>query len=743
MTQPVNPYVAGIPLRGKEGFFGRQEILKWVTRELRNPGTNALVLAGQRRIGKTSLLLQLNRILPADTFLPIYFDLQDQATRPLGQVLAALANKVARQAGAKSPDPNAFDVYGRYFHETFLPKFYQTMGETRRLVLLFDEFDALDQATKQELAEVIAAKALFPFLRRVMEDPRLAFVFAVGRQVEDLSLDFTAIFKGSLSKEIWVLNRESAEELVRQAETNDTLRFTKRAVDRLLGLTSGHPYLTQLICQRIWERAYKRNLTAMPTVDLSEVKAAVSDALEAGKYPLTWLWNGLSYDEQIYAAALAEVADKEGETISEDQVRQVLITHVAYLDVRELEQASRYLVKRRVLEESGEREYRFAVEFFRRWVRRYQPLQEVTYKLDRVDLLAERSFEVGLRAFRRDDWETSIPYFRETLVANPGHLRARLCLGKALLELDLPKLAKEAVGELKKAYELDQSTTRSLLTHALVTYAMVLKQEGDKDGALKICEEALQLSPNDQQAQEMCAAVRNELRNAASGQKVLDVVPITYWKTDARQNEESISPLQFVSTPHVITITGASRAGKSTTVGYLLAYTHAGFKPKLVPKYTTRRPRSDDRDSEAVCLENIPPQCDLIYEQYGERYGLELRALFELVANGQSPVVILNDVRVVEDVRNAFRELVKSIFIFRQDPLSKEYHQELIESRGRAGQVRFEKAQTLYRIYIENIHLFNHVIINSGTFDELEMQVRQIVKDLNQGRNQLLREGVK
>jgi hypothetical protein len=57
----------------------------------------------------------------------------------------------------------------------------------------------------------------------------------------------------------------------------------------------------------------------------------------------------------------------------------------------------------------------------------------------------------------------------------------------------------------------------------------------------------------------------------------------------------------------------------------------------------------------------------------------------------------------------------------------------LIESRGEAGEVRFEKARTIYRIYIENIYLFDHVIINSGTFEELEVQVGQIVKSLEQG----------
>jgi hypothetical protein len=391
MAEPVNPYVAGSALRWEKGFYGRQDTLKWVAQELRNPGTNALVLSGQRRIGKTTLLLQLERILPADIFLPVYFDLEDQTKLPLRQVLADLADTVAKRANWKSFDLDALDDQGRFFRHSFLPQLYQVLGESRRLVLLLDEFDVLDQIAEAELPEMAAAKTLFPFLRTVMtEDSRPAFVFVVGRQAEDLSLDFTATFKGSLMREIWALDRESAESLVRQAEANSTLRFTDRAVERILSLTSCHPYLTQLLCQRIWGRAYVGNPTTLPQIDVPEVDAAVPDVLEVGEHALIWLWKGLSPTEKIYAAALAEAADREEKTISEDQVVQVLTTHAARLRKREVELAPRDLVKRRVLVEvSREGEYRFAVELFRHWVRQNKPLQSVKDELDQVNLLAE------------------------------------------------------------------------------------------------------------------------------------------------------------------------------------------------------------------------------------------------------------------------------------------------------------------------------------------------------------------
>jgi len=560
VNQPANPYVAGAPLRSEQGFFGRQDTLEWVARELRNPATNALVLFGQRRIGKTTILLQLERILPADAFLPFYFDLQDQATRPLSRVLADLADTVAERIGLEPPDPADFDDEGLFFRREFLPRLYQTLGETRRPVFLLDEFDVLDQAAEAELPDTVAAKALFRFLRRTMtEDPRPAFVFVVGRRAEDLSLDFTATFKASLVREIWVLDRESAGALVRQAEINGTLRFTDQAVGRILSLTSCHPYLTQLLCQRIWERAYAGGsggrMKSCPTIDVPEVEAAVPDALEAGNQALVWLWDGLSPAEKIYAAALAEIAE-EGETIPEDQVIQVLTAHAARLRTREVELAPRDLVKRRVLEEAGERKYRFAVELFRRWVRQHKPLRDVKDELDRIEPVADRLYGIGMDFLRRRQWDQAVRYFQDALAAYPGHFRARLHLGEALLELNQ---ADGAVAELERAYELDREEARLPLARALMAQARAKEATGDEEGALTACERALQISPNERAAQEMRAAIWRRRGDAALEQGDMEGALAAYREAGdthrvaqvaARQRRQALAALEAEAQAH-------------------------------------------------------------------------------------------------------------------------------------------------------------------------------------------------
>jgi formylglycine-generating enzyme required for sulfatase activity len=524
-ARTINPYIAGIPLREARGFFGRQDILSWVINELGNKDTNALVLCGQRRIGKTSILLQLQRIMPRQAFSPIYFDLQDQATRPLGQVLADLADTVAERTNLELPDRGVFDDRGRLFCRTFLPQLYEAVGENRRSVFLFDEFDVLDRIIEAELLEMAAAKSLFPFLRSLMtQDPRIAFVFAVGRQPKDLSLDFTATFKASLVREIWVLDRESADALVRQAEANSSLQFTDRAVERILSLTSCHPYLTQLLCQRIWERAHVVKSAAVPVVDIPTVEAAISDALEAGGAALVWLWDGLNPAEKIYTAALAEMAD-ERQTIPEDHVIRMLTAQAPRLRTWEIERAPQDLVKRRVLEEVGKREYRVAVELFRRWVREYKPLRDVKDEVDSVEPLAQHLFEIGKGFIKRNQLETAIRNFRDAVEVNPRHFRARLHLGEALLargDVDA------AVTELIKAYELDPDEARYSLSRAWVTQAKALEEAGREEAALTTCERALQISPNEQAARDIQVAIWRRRGDSALEQGNLSTALTAY-----------------------------------------------------------------------------------------------------------------------------------------------------------------------------------------------------------------------
>lgn len=120
--QSLNPYIAGNPINNPKGFFGRDDVFREVMQMLRQPQSNAIVLYGQRRIGKTSVLLQLEQRLAANgEYTPVYLDLQDKAAKPLAEVLYDLAQRIALKVGQHPPDRAQFDDEGAYFRQAFLP----------------------------------------------------------------------------------------------------------------------------------------------------------------------------------------------------------------------------------------------------------------------------------------------------------------------------------------------------------------------------------------------------------------------------------------------------------------------------------------------------------------------------------------------------------------------------------------------------------------------------------------------
>ena len=96
-----NPYVVGTPLTGAYGFFGRAEIIQLVRETFSLPRQNVIVLYGQRRTGKTSLLHQLRNHL-SDVFRLVVFDLQGRAKHSLPRVLYDLAQAISKSMGKVS-----------------------------------------------------------------------------------------------------------------------------------------------------------------------------------------------------------------------------------------------------------------------------------------------------------------------------------------------------------------------------------------------------------------------------------------------------------------------------------------------------------------------------------------------------------------------------------------------------------------------------------------------------------------
>jgi tetratricopeptide (TPR) repeat protein len=537
----MNPYIAGKSLGGQRGFCGREDILRLVETRLRTPDQGALVLYGQRRIGKTSILLQLQRRLPAPPFLPVYFDLMDRARRPLGQVLFEIAATIAAEAGMAAPDQALFDDQGGYFRRAFLPALYDALGAERIPVLLFDEFDVLDIAATEQLAPTAAAQAFFPYLRELLEgEPRLKFIFVVGRRAEDLSIIVKSLFKASLSQRVSVLDHSSAIELIRTAQRQGTLGFSRSAVERILTLTAGHPYFTQLICQILWDGAYAHNPRTPPSIQQLEViEAAALKVLEAGQNIFEWIWDGLPPAERVIFAAIAGATDEQS-VVTEEQLMQLLQSQGIRILTGELELAPRTLVEWEMLRhvDGG---YKFFIELMRRWVASHKPLPKVREELDRIVPLADTLYRSAEAFYRQRDLENAQSQLRQALRVNPNHLKARLLVAQVLLEEN--RLI-EAIADLEEAYRYGEEMARYPLVRALLTHGEALEQASNDDQALATYERVLAVSPRETVARERREGIWRRRAEAALKAGDLEQAQHAYEQASHSAEAQRIRDLQ-------------------------------------------------------------------------------------------------------------------------------------------------------------------------------------------------------
>ncbi len=457
-----NPYVAGNAVGGSDAFVGREDVIRAVVRALAEPQNQGLVLYGQRRIGKTSILQHLAATLPARSgHRPVYFDLQDKAASSLDEVLADLACEIAEALGLPDPAPGT-DVEA-WFRDAWLPQILGALPEGVSLVVLFDEFDVLvDVQAKQ------AAAALFPYLRKLLEKnaPRLRAVFVFGRNIDDLENVAHALFKGIPSWQVSLLGRKDAEALIRLSEANGTVAWSEEAVGAAWGLTHGHPLLLQALCGQVWVHAREDRPPEDATrpVSAEEVEAAVEPTLSSSRNAFEWLWRGLPPGTRVVAAALAQAGP---EAVEEEALHQVLRENGVRVIIRELQAAPKVLVDWDLVEAPAPGRYQFRRAAPRRLIARYKPPARVQEDLDLVEPVAETcTAPAGL--YRIGNLAAATTQLQGALGLNPNHIKASGLLADILIAQQNWAGARAV---LERLYENNPAVARARLVQVLLVQA--------------------------------------------------------------------------------------------------------------------------------------------------------------------------------------------------------------------------------------------------------------------------------
>jgi hypothetical protein len=238
-----NPFIAGSWVRG-ENFFGREDLL----REILEGQRHSVWVAGARRLGKTSLLKELEfRVLQSGEtpFTPLYWDLQGSGdARGLAEgLLSSVEDSEAfRRATAVSVD----DLESLSVADMLTTLVRRTVRSGWRLLLLMDEPEELLTVARVD-------PVVLPRLRRILQKgPDVRAVMTSTKRLLriDERTDFaTSPFMLGFTPPLYLtpLDPDDARSLLARG------RFAQDEVETIVTRTACHPFLLQLIASRLFE----------------------------------------------------------------------------------------------------------------------------------------------------------------------------------------------------------------------------------------------------------------------------------------------------------------------------------------------------------------------------------------------------------------------------------------------------------------------------------------------------------
>lgn len=240
------PYIVGRWVSAHH-HYGRQRLFAY----LRDTPDTAVWVVGARRMGKTSLLRQLETLTsrPDSELVPLFWDLQGcETSGDLSAELFLALEDVSERFAALGVDIQALEGLDALMILRRLTRILDNQG--RRLLLLIDEAEALIHVARTEAAWLAR-------LRRALQDPLQKTIIASTKllvQLNELTADWPTspfLFGFSLVN-LWSLDQESAIALIEQRQADRQVRVDASVREEILLHTNRHPYLLQFLCQRLY-----------------------------------------------------------------------------------------------------------------------------------------------------------------------------------------------------------------------------------------------------------------------------------------------------------------------------------------------------------------------------------------------------------------------------------------------------------------------------------------------------------
>lgn len=395
IDNPYSPIADGGPVPVSSNmFYGRDVFISEVAKSILNSPSKQIIIYGQKRCGKSSVMLHLKeKLMETNKTFCIFFSMGDiinnlSEASFYHKILSSIKTElefvefdggtipefeIPTYADFKNEDEdNPLNTFTKYMIKFKLSCKKTDGWQDKNLVVMIDEFTYL----YTEIKKGKISPSIMKQWKAVTQNERAQFsVVLVGQDVvpsfkkeEYASNAFGVIQDIRLT----YLEEQPARELIEKPilDTNGESRYIGNAVTRILEYTSRNPYYIQIFCARLVDFMNKNKSIKVTEADVNEVAHSfvVGDqALEIDKF-----------DNLIRAGESEDLQEvPEAEIIA--VLRQIAmgtknITYCKRADIstdygeEEENRVLQHLEDREVLEKKGDDNYKIQVKLFQEWL---------------------------------------------------------------------------------------------------------------------------------------------------------------------------------------------------------------------------------------------------------------------------------------------------------------------------------------------------------------------------------------
>ncbi|MBU7025454.1 MAG: ATP-binding protein [Theionarchaea archaeon] len=282
-----NPYIARSPVKNTDVFYGRDEIMKRILRDVTRKQMQSHCIIGERRIGKTSLLFQImnNQVrekyvgkIKFSIFVGIDITLFPNA--PPAAFFEEWARGISKISGqALSAEPGYLSF--RKYVESVTEAGY-------KIIILIDEFEATRTNSSLD-------RGFFEFLRALTQNYNISFILFSRVPLQHLireekfSGKFSSPFFNALNiSYLKFLEESAAKSLITEPAQKAGTDITDFA-DFILEQVYHHPFLIQLLSSIVFD--HKQSSETNHEKILREFNTQTEEFF-------TYLWQHSSPEEQ-------------------------------------------------------------------------------------------------------------------------------------------------------------------------------------------------------------------------------------------------------------------------------------------------------------------------------------------------------------------------------------------------------------------------------------------------------------